>query len=248
MVYLFSSGCFTSTPPQVNYSNKKDFIESLNYKTIILLDNMGKEDSDKRRAVCAGVWVAKNKILTAHHCSVAAALDPDAYEMFGEEAQLGIIGINGMEVKYASNEDYNPRVVNGKQITGDHRAKIIKSDPDQDLSLLETEDEFEAYAMVSKTQIWNGMSVHAVGHPLGLLYTQTVGTVSSEMRITKFDDAQKLPTLFLQVSSPVYKGNSGGGLFDDDGQLIGICSRIAGGIPHLALFIHRDSLAKFLKE
>ena len=55
-------------------------------------------------------------------------------------------------------------------------------------------------------------------------------------------------TKTLQISSPAWRGNSGGGAFDADGKLIGISSWVSARGPMLGFFIHRDEIEKFLKE
>jgi S1-C subfamily serine protease len=34
---------------------------------------------------------------------------------------------------------------------------------------------------------------------------------------------------WIQATAPISPGNSGGGLFDAEGDLVGVCSRAAGG-------------------
>lgn len=44
----------------------------------------------------------------------------------------------------------------------------------------------------------------------------------------------------LQLSGAVWLGNSGGGAFNEDGELIGVCSWIDEGYPGVAFFVHAD--------
>lgn len=59
-----------------------------------------------------------------------------------------------------------------------------------------------------------GQKVYAIGAPHGLDLTLSDGMVSS---LRKFDEGT-----VIQTSAPVSPGSSGGGLFNDQGQLIGI--------------------------
>jgi S1-C subfamily serine protease len=52
----------------------------------------------------------------------------------------------------------------------------------------------------------------------------------------------------IQISAPVWLGNSGGGAFDEDGRLIGICSWISKNGPQLTFFVHRDAINKFIVD
>jgi len=64
----------------------------------------------------------------------------------------------------------------------------------------------------------SGTTVFAVGSPFGLQNTVTAGVVSAFRQ----EDGQPL----IQFDAPVNPGNSGGGLFDLDGRLLGIPTSI----------------------
>ena len=55
-----------------------------------------------------------------------------------------------------------------------------------------------------------GENVFVIGHPEGLRFTLSTGIVS------------RLQGSVIQISAPVSPGNSGGPVFDDHGQLVGI--------------------------
>ncbi len=59
-----------------------------------------------------------------------------------------------------------------------------------------------------------GEDVVAIGSPIGLTNTVSTGIVSARRSMDGFD--------VIQVSAPISQGSSGGGLFDRQGQLIGI--------------------------
>jgi S1-C subfamily serine protease len=73
----------------------------------------------------------------------------------------------------------------------------------------------------SKVQV--GQFVVAIGSPLGLEETATIGIVSALNRAAS-EGAGGAPTLvgLIQTSAPINPGNSGGALVDLSGQLIGI--------------------------
>jgi S1-C subfamily serine protease len=52
----------------------------------------------------------------------------------------------------------------------------------------------------------------------------------------------------FQVSSPLFGGNSGGGVFDSTGKLIGIVSFIRKNVPNMGFIIHQDAIFGFLKN
>ncbi|MGP1395318.1 MAG: DegQ family serine endoprotease [Inquilinaceae bacterium] len=104
-------------------------------------------------------------------------------------------------------------------------AELVGSDPRTDLALLKVEADrdlpFVAFAAdQGKARV--GDWVMAVGNPFGLGGTVTVGIVSAQSRDLQagpFDD-------FLQVDAAINQGNSGGPLFDMDGNVVGVNSAI----------------------
>jgi hypothetical protein len=61
-----------------------------------------------------------------------------------------------------------------------------------------------------------GQNVYAIGNPRGLDLTMSAGLLSSVRR------NEKDQIILLQTSAAISKGSSGGGLFDDQGVLIGL--------------------------
>ena len=69
-----------------------------------------------------------------------------------------------------------------------------------------------------------GDIVLAVGNPLGVGQTVTMGIVSAKGRATGLGDGSFED--FLQTDAPINQGNSGGALVNTSGQLVGINSQI----------------------
>jgi len=67
--------------------------------------------------------------------------------------------------------------------------------------------------------------VLALGNPLGLDNSVSLGVVSAVSRQLKPDDAMA----YIQTDAPINPGNSGGALVDDEGHLIGINTAILSG-------------------
>ena len=79
-----------------------------------------------------------------------------------------------------------------------------------------------------------------VGHTTGLWWTYIEGDVSSSRtHVGKFSK-------LLQISSPAWFGNSGGGAFNEDGKLVGISSWIYTKAPMVTFFVHGDVIRSFL--
>lgn len=97
-------------------------------------------------------------------------------------------------------------------------AKLIDSDPNNDLALLATKLK-ESSASVRKGKLKLGEEVVVAGFPLQSVLNNginiTNGVVSSLSGINN-------DTRFIQVSAPVNPGNSGGALLDMYGDLVGL--------------------------
>jgi serine protease Do len=77
-------------------------------------------------------------------------------------------------------------------------------------------------------KVSQGQVVIAIGSPLGLDNSVTMGIISSPARQAKPES----PVVFVQTDAPINPGNSGGALVDLDGKLVGINTFIlsqAGG-------------------
>jgi S1-C subfamily serine protease len=101
------------------------------------------------------------------------------------------------------------------------KLRLVSSDRTNDLALLQAPSPFKEIATIRDKPVRSGDSVVAIGYPFhGLLtsdFTVTTGIVSSLSGIMN-------DTRYLQISAAVQPGNSGGPLFDSDGQIIGMVS------------------------
>ena len=103
-------------------------------------------------------------------------------------------------------------------------AKIVGRDIKTDLALLKvtTRKPLPATHFGDSDKARIGDWVMAIGDPFGLGSTVTAGIVSARNRDINagpYDD-------FIQTDAPINRGNSGGPLFDMDGNVIGINSAI----------------------
>ena len=109
------------------------------------------------------------------------------------------------------------------------KAKIIGSDPESDLAVLqvatasETPESLPAISFGRMDNLVVGDVVLAIGNPFGVGQTVTMGIVSalgrSHLGINTFEN-------FIQTDAAVNPGNSGGALVDAQGNLVGINTAI----------------------
>ncbi len=103
-------------------------------------------------------------------------------------------------------------------------AKLIGHDPKTDLALLkiESKEPLPAVSFGDSDKVRVGDWVLAIGNPFGLGNTVTAGILSArgrDINAGPYDD-------FLQTDAPINRGNSGGPLFNMDGEVIGINTAI----------------------
>ena len=105
------------------------------------------------------------------------------------------------------------------------QAQVVGSDPPSDLAVLKVNaNGLPVLPMGDSDRTRVGDVVLAIGNPLGVGQTVTMGIISAKGRRTglsngSFED-------FLQTDAPINRGNSGGALISTNGELIGINSQI----------------------
>ena len=119
----------------------------------------------------------------------------------------------------ANAEDIVVRV-NGK----DYKAKVLGADPLADIAVIKinSKDSFIPVKFGDSDKARVGDWVMAIGNPFGLGGTVTSGIISARNRdinLTRYDD-------FIQTDASINQGNSGGPLFNLDGDVVGINTAI----------------------
>ena len=104
-------------------------------------------------------------------------------------------------------------------------ARVVGTDPPSDLAVLKVEaSNLPVIPLGDSDRTRVGDVVLAIGNPLGVGQTVTMGIISAKGRQTglsngSFED-------FLQTDAPINRGNSGGALVSTNSELIGINSQI----------------------
>lgn len=109
------------------------------------------------------------------------------------------------------------------------QAKVIGTDPDSDLAVLELEEikEGSRPAPLGDSDTLNvGQMAVAIGNPFGQQFTMTSGIVSALGRtISSSNSVFSIPEV-VQTDAPINPGNSGGPLLDRFGRVIGVNTQI----------------------
>ena len=104
-------------------------------------------------------------------------------------------------------------------------ASLVGSDKPSDLALLKVSaGDLHPLALGDSDAVLVGDVVLAVGNPLNLGQTVTIGIISAKGRSTGVGDGGYED--FLQTDAPINHGNSGGALVNTKGELVGINSQI----------------------
>ena len=108
--------------------------------------------------------------------------------------------------------------------TKEYKAEVVGADPYMDIAVLkmQTKDKFKAVKFGDSDKARVGDWVVAIGNPFGLGGTVTSGIISARNRdinLTRYDD-------FIQTDASINQGNSGGPLFNLEGEVIGINTAI----------------------
>jgi len=134
--------------------------------------------------------------------------------------EKGVVITNNHVIQDA--EDILVRVNGDKE----YEAVIIGTDPLSDIAVLQikSEDKFIPVKFGNSDKSRIGDWVIAIGNPFGLGGTVTAGIISARNRnigMTRYED-------FIQTDASINQGNSGGPLFNMDGDVIGINTAILG--------------------
>ena len=105
------------------------------------------------------------------------------------------------------------------------KATVVGADAPSDLAVLKVDAKsLQTLTVGDSDQVRVGDVALAVGNPLGVGQTVTMGIVSAKGRATGSGDGSFED--FIQTDAPINQGNSGGALVNTRGELIGINSQI----------------------
>jgi S1-C subfamily serine protease len=165
---------------------------------------------DDDHVFCSGVWIDRDLILTAAHCTHDGLYSYVTYQTPAGDTEA---------------------------------AYVARRDEASDLALLlAAVPPSHATAALAPGNPPEGEDVDIVGHPAGFVWTLSRGCVSG-YRVRDEEHVR------MQLSAPVFFGNSGGGAFVR-GQLVGIAHTIAFSrnmpVPNVAFFVTLSDIRSFL--
>ena len=156
--------------------------------------------------------------------------------------EKGIVITNNHVIQGA--EDVFVRVNGEKNI----KAKVIGADPGMDLAVLqiESDQKFTPVKFGDSDTARIGDWVIAIGNPFGLGGTVTAGIISARNRsigLSRYED-------YIQTDASINQGNSGGPLFNMNGDVVGINTAILGqsGSIGIGFAIPSNSAQKVINQ
>lgn len=172
---------------------------------------------------CAGVWLSERLIVTAHHC---------------------LSGPVGSYLTYSMRGDLMAPTGEDEPSPTYREAQVFVEDEEHDLALIVATGQTYPHGVARLA--WStpavGAKVSTVGHPIGLWWSYSSGDIAA----IRYMDADPM-AFYVQATTPISKGNSGGGLFDEHGSLIGIAHAIAPKGANIGFFVHLDHVANLAR-
>lgn len=244
------SGCASSlpTPKADPVKIQAQVIKEMGTSTAALVLRHG----DDVFVYCTAVWVSERTILTAHHCVEGAATQwakdhskKNSDDDDDDDDDIQLPKLMGFKMYYTVQGEVEGV---GREPSATHLATVALLDKTHDLALLKVEGKVippHTVAKLADAAPEVGEHVYILGHVKGLYWSHIEGVVSATR-----DDVPsmnlKIHGPFLQISGPVFYGNSGGGAFNTKGELVGIASFMYRA-PQTTMFIHLNAIKSFLK-
>lgn len=256
-------------PPTKSKLSTQEIIQHEGRSTVALVyqvEDDGTSETSETHPICTGVWVDATHILSANHCTKhllemaqekqdakEKAHQADIDNCSGMKEMLGlcssdevivhkVIKMEGLSVHYIV---WNEIEGIGKDPTGQHLSKVVGWDAPHDLTLLEAQGRaipVHPVAALAKSAPELGEKLYFCGHVRGFYWTFVEGTVAGYHK-----DLPGASTHgpFMQVDASINHGHSGGGAFNEYGELVGVADLITR-VPNMAMYIHLDVLREFL--
>ena len=156
-----------------------------------------------------------NRISRQRSSGSGVLLDPGGYIMTNAHVVQGAVRIKVVLPEIATaatpqNSSAVTRIVDGR---------ILGIDRESDLALLKVDEKaLPVLRFGDSDNIQQGDLVFAIGSPLGLRNSVSMGVVSAPARVIHDDS----PIAYIQTDASINPGNSGGALVDTRGVLVGM--------------------------
>jgi serine protease Do len=158
-----------------------------------------------------------NELLTAENSSGSGIiLSADGYILTNAHV---VKGAHSVKVQLNVRAEAEARESGDKTMNRPLPGTLIGVDRDSDLAVIKIDKKNLPYLTFGNSdELKQGQIVMALGNPLGLDNSVSMGVVSAVSRQIKPEDTM----VYIQTDAPINPGNSGGPLVDTDGHVVGI--------------------------
>jgi serine protease Do len=147
--------------------------------------------------------------------SSGVVVSADGYILTNAHA---IRGAHNIRVHMTLSASVEARHESAENLDRSLSATIVGVDEETDLAVIKVKkSNLPFLTFADSDQLKQGQLVLALGNPLGLEDSVSLGVVSVIARQLKPDD----PMVYIQTDAPINPGNSGGPLLDADGRVVG---------------------------
>ena len=104
----------------------------------------------------------------------------------------------------------------------EYQVKVIGEDPLADLALLDViglSRKVPYLKFAESEDIYTGLEIYAFGHPMGMAWSLSKGIISNNDRYARHPYIKS-----IQVDAAINKGNSGGPLINEKGEIVGVAT------------------------
>ena len=123
-----------------------------------------------------------------------------------------------------------------------YEAKVILVNPEVDIALLAVDADFSALpdvCLAEDDSLAIGRKAYVAGYPYGMPFTVTEGSVSSPKQLI---DGK----YYIQIDAAVNPGNSGGPIFNDKGEVVGVTVSKFTNADNMGFGVRVEALRKLL--
>lgn len=218
LVLAFITGCVGSQPSKIPQIQPNQVLD----RTIALVVVNPITNALHNR--CSGTFISQTMILSAQHCIAA-------------EDESEITNTNGQIVQFQT------RAQSGTDKT--YHAIIWAQDSRTDLAVLKIVEDFpHSYTELSEKEPVIGETVYSAGHPGNLTFSFYRGILSS-VRVGMNGNPQRRYHFEIPGS---FFGASGGGLYNEKGELFAISQTMIRAIPGSLFSVDLQTVKEFIKN
>ncbi len=130
------------------------------------------------------------------------------------------------------------------------RGEVVRVSQGDDLAIIKTDLPYlvKGVKFADIKDLMIGETVIAIGNPLGLENSVTVGVISGKDRAFSNPECEYVCSGLVQIDASINPGNSGGALLNLDGELIGVNMAVVQNAQNIGFAIPAGKIVKLLEK